>query len=308
MKKLLLILLLIMKLGHAQDPEFSQTYMQSMYLNPALTGHLMGWQANTQYRNQWPGISNAYVTYNLGIQKQLTKYNTGLGLRLLNDQAGNSTINTTGLGLNYARWFSANDNFQIAFGMEAEFQQKSLDLSKLTFGDMIDNRFGFEGTTSETDFITGISFVNFAIGTHALVYKGSVGLVLTNLFEPNQAFTEDGDSPLPRRLTVYGSHPVYENEILQISPIAKMSFQSSFQNLVFGVNTRYKFLNLFLGARNEDAVISGLGYHNKRLKVQYSYDYTISKLTNEATGGSHELGLIFRFGSKEGYDDDNFTF
>ncbi|MGL5892099.1 MAG: type IX secretion system membrane protein PorP/SprF, partial [Bacteroidia bacterium] len=47
----------------AQDPEFSQFYANSLYLNPALSGAKICPSIQTNYRQQWPGISGTYSTF-----------------------------------------------------------------------------------------------------------------------------------------------------------------------------------------------------------------------------------------------------
>ncbi len=46
-----------------------------------------------------------------------------------------------------------------------------------------------------------------------------------------------------------------------------------------------------------DAIIATLGVQFKGFKLGYSYDITISKLSN-AAGGAHEISLGYRFHSK----------
>ncbi|MFZ9848725.1 MAG: type IX secretion system membrane protein PorP/SprF, partial [Flavobacteriales bacterium] len=51
-----------------------------------------------------------------------------------------------------------------------------------------------------------------------------------------------------------------------------------------------------------NAAIGGIGLVFPRFNINYTYEYTVSKLTN-ATGGSHEIGMSFRFGNKKEYGD-----
>lgn len=306
MKNLLFTFLLVSSLLKAQDPIFSQLYMSGMYFNPALTGNVMGWQSSMQWRNQWPAI-DGYITSNIAVQKQLTKFNTGLGVKILNDQAGGGTINTAGVGLNYSRGITINKNVQFRIGSEVEFREKSIDLSSINFGNDIDPRFGFI-PIKEDDGLNNIkSYFNFGIGSDVKVFKGSCGFVMNNVFTPNEAFTDSFQSPLPRKYTTYITYPIYSNDVVSFTPILMYQKQQSFQQLQIATATRYKLVTVYVGYRNQDAFISGIGLAMKRLKIQYSYDLTVSKLSN-ATGGSHELGILFRFGSKEGYDDDRFIF
>ena len=50
--------------------------------------------------------------------------------------------------------------------------------------------------------------------------------------------------------------------------------------------------------RSGDATIALLGFASKRFALSYSYDITVSKLTN-ATGGSHEFALGLYLGKMQ---------
>jgi hypothetical protein len=45
---------------------------------------------------------------------------------------------------------------------------------------------------------------------------------------------------------------------------------------------------------NSDAVIGYVGFKKGKVRVGYSYDYTISKLAGQ-TGGTHELSFTFNW-------------
>ena len=51
-----------------------------------------------------------------------------------------------------------------------------------------------------------------------------------------------------------------------------------------------------------NAIIAGGGLCFPRFSINYTYETTISTLTN-ATGGAHEIGMSFRFGNKKEYGD-----
>ena len=58
------VLLLSMELTYSQDPEFSQFYANPLFLNPALAGSTICPRAIANFRDQWPSVGGAFVTYN----------------------------------------------------------------------------------------------------------------------------------------------------------------------------------------------------------------------------------------------------
>ncbi len=291
----------------AQDPLFSQTYMQLMYLNPALTGELKGWQLNSQYRNQWHKI-DAYQTTVLGVQKNVSKYKAGLGVTILNDQAGDGSLNTTHAGINTAKRFGKQDTFEVALGLKIDFGQKSVDYSKWTFGDQIDNRYGFTLDSINSDPQQNkVNYMNLTVGIDFKIFRGNLGFSCANINEPNNGIVNKLSSSIPRRFTTYLSYPLVVHQTIKFYPLLVYAVQNEFNSILYGISSQYRFVNSFVGYRNKDSFIGGVGINLNRLKVQYSFDLTTSTLSN-STGGSHELGVVFRFGSKEGYEDRNFIF
>jgi hypothetical protein len=52
---------------------------------------------------------------------------------------------------------------------------------------------------------------------------------------------------------------------------------------------------------NHDALIGLVGFKTANLSIGYSYDFTISKLNNGRTGGSHEISIIYNLVPKQRY-------
>ena len=79
---------------YSQDPQFTQFYANSLHLNPALAGKDLSPRFHSGYRNQWPEIKNAYVTYNLEYDDFIEKIHGGLGFQFLHDKTANGVLNT----------------------------------------------------------------------------------------------------------------------------------------------------------------------------------------------------------------------
>lgn len=283
----------------AQDPHFSQFNRANMYLNPASVGNLKSWTVNYQFRNQWPNISGSYVTNNVGVQYGYNKTFKGIGVTVLNNVAG-GVINITNLSVPFAFGFKIGDNVDVSLGMKASFIQESVDVSKLTFGDQIDNQLGFSNSTSEDSLSSTVSFPDLSVGVEVKFANLKLGMAGAHILEPNESFMQGGNTKLPFKFDSYINYDIVINPVLTITPSVFYSQQRDFNAFIISTTTSYKIVKLMVAYRMYDAVIFGVAYTRKRFDIGYSYDLTTSKLSN-ATGGSHEIGIRFRFGkNKEG--------
>ena len=70
----------------SQDPVFTQFFANALQLNPGLAGRDLSPRFHTTYRNQWPGLNNAFITYNIEYDQFADKLHGGLGFQLLHDK------------------------------------------------------------------------------------------------------------------------------------------------------------------------------------------------------------------------------
>src|SRR5262245_23261385 len=102
----ILILVSVVSVSKAQDPNFSQFFASPLTLNPALTGKFDGiFRVAGNYRNQWPSINNAFVTKTASADFHLLNGylpdidRWGVGALFMNDQNGNGALNTNQFSL-----------------------------------------------------------------------------------------------------------------------------------------------------------------------------------------------------------------
>ena len=131
-------------IAYAQDIHFTQFDMTPLVINPAFTGMFDGRvRAGAIYRNQWASVTVPYVTYGAYVDMPLIIERNGSylasGLQLYKDQAGDGNLsNFTGLvSLAYHLYMGKGEHggSDLAFGLQGGYAQKSIDLSKLYFGD-----------------------------------------------------------------------------------------------------------------------------------------------------------------------------
>ena len=102
-KKIYLIILIIsINCVHGQDPLFTQFFSNALQLNPSLAGRDLSPRFHTTYRNQWPEINNAFVTYNIEYDQFSDKLHGGIGFQILSDKTGNKSLNTTSFSTIYS--------------------------------------------------------------------------------------------------------------------------------------------------------------------------------------------------------------
>lgn len=283
----------------AQDPEFTQFYSNPLYLNPAFAGSKRCPRICLNYRNQWPSLSGTYVTTSASYDQHVEGIYGGLGLLVTNDKAGEATLNTMNVSAIYAYQLKLGRTFSVRFGVQATYFQKSLDWNKLTFGDMIDPRRGFVFQTGDVPRGGTVSNVDFSAGVLGFSENFYAGFSVHHLTEPNESLIT-GNSPMPMKFSGHagavielGGGSKY-SESSTLSPNILYRSQGTFQQLNMGLYVTTKAITFGAWYRNKDSFIATIGIKSDNVNIGYSYDVTVSKLTN-ASGGAHEIsfGLVF---------------
>lgn len=296
---------------NAQDPLFSQYYAQAMHMNPGFAGISYAPRFELVYRNQWPLVDRSfagYVTYALSYDQFFKKYNSGLGIQLLADDAGGGLLKTWKLAGTYGYQAQISDDNYIRGGIELGLVQTNYAWEKFVFGDQIDPEFGPispGGSPYPTGEIrpdqTAVNYLD--IGTGLLYYNPyfNLGIAAKHINTPrNDILRINGSSftGIPIRWVFHGglqwNLAKSTREISVLSPAFMIASQSEFFQLNIGA--QYQFSTVFAGMwyrhtrKNPDALIGVLGFKKGAWKVGYSFDYTLSDLGIQQ-GGSHELSI-----------------
>jgi len=309
-KRLILVILALISFIpyiEAQDPGFSQFYANPLYLNPALTGATVCPRAIGNFRDQWPSIGGAFVTYSASYDQYVDFMHGGIGLLVSSDRAGKGTLNTTSISLLYAYKFNITSHLYASTAIRAGYFQRHLALDKLTYEDEIDPQNGFTLPTSEKlpdhptygapDFSAGVM-----MGYDELIYGG---IAVDHLSQPTYGFYANSGAKMNMKFTVHAGTLINlkgqgfgDEREFSISPNILYQQQAQFHQLNLGV---YLTVDPFVGGlwfrhnfENADAVIPMLGIHYKNLRVGYSYDFTVSKLKS-VSGGAHEVSASWQF-------------
>ena len=280
----------------AQDPTFTQFYSNPVYLNPALAGSSGCPRIALNYRNQWPQLTGNYITYAAAYDTYAKNLSGGIGIMAMHDQQGQGTIQTSMIAGTYSYYLKVNRKFRIMFGGQAAYFQKSLDWSKLTFGDMIDPRRGFIYQTGDVPRGNGShGFFDVSAGMVGFTKNFYFGAAAHHLNRPDESMIL-GNSKLPIRVTGHmgatiklGQRGRYSSNTM-LMPNIIYQYQNGFQQFNIGAYLKYEAFTIGAWYRNRDAFIVSLGITTEKFRIGYSYDLTVSQLGG-VTGGSHEISM-----------------
>jgi type IX secretion system PorP/SprF family membrane protein len=307
----LLLCLLFVQQAKAQDPQYSQFYSNLLMLNPAFAGSGIGPRIAMNYRAQWVRIPGAYQQGAFSFDQPLFIGRTtqGYGIHLSYDRAGEGNLTKLDLIANYAYQVDLTDVHKLRFGVGAGFQQASIDFFKLRFPDQIDPRDGVVFPTQEPGAAAGLNEVQLRPDFHAgLTYFNEyawLGFTVNHLTEPLQRFYDPDLTPLrpdinanlPRKYTVTGGirlpiGPYNDPDRITLTPAFLVKVQGQFSQVDAGLYLNIDPMVFGLWYRNQDALIGLVGLQKGNFSIGYSFDYTISELTQSISGGSHEIAIV----------------
>lgn len=305
-----LLILSISIFANSQDPEFTQFYANPIYLNPAMAGAGGCPEIHLNNRDQWMNLSGAYVTNTVSYDAYAPSLNGGLGFMVTKDMAGNNTLNWSTINAIYAYHLQLSKNWKLQLGGQTTLNQKFLDWNKLTFGDQIHPKDGFVYRTNDvpTNQMKNSSwstrgFFDVSAGIFIHSPRFYAGFAAKHLNQPNQSLTLR-NSTLSARYTF---HAGFNYEIAggtpgiqtaTVYPNFLYTYQNGAQQWNIGCYLKYRLVTFGAWVREGDAFILSFGLETGVYKIGYSYDATISTLTN-ASGGSHEISLSFQLPCKD---------
>lgn len=305
---LLMFGLIFHKGVEAQDAAFSQFYANPLYLNPAYTGNTECGRLNLNYRNQWPSISKAFVTYSVSYDQSVSSIKSGFGLQFVSDRQADGVFTRNAINVFYSYKLQLGYYSDLSFGARVGYYRENLSWEDLVFADQFD---ASQGTISSTSAEiepnnTSPSTVDFGVGL-LWGYKGivSVGFAADHLSQPALNYYEDANNKLNMKLTANAGLVVnvskgklgdYEMYDFMLQPNLLYQQQGEHKQINLGLYASlYPFI---VGAwvrnniSNFDVAILLIGINYSNIRIGYSYDFTISKLGMKS-GGAHEISFAW---------------
>ena len=290
----------------AQDVGFSQFYSHPLYLNPAFAGSLGVPRINLQYRDQWHGLPDAYVTQSLSFDQPVPRLQGGVALHLIRDTQAGGVLNALQAGFIYASHFRVGEKWWFSGALEAAYHHHSIDWAQLVFADNVDPYRGEYLPTAETPLTDqNYGYADFSTGVLLYGERLFAGVAVHHLSQPLQCWYDASEesSRLHRKYTLhFGTRiPIhghgYWRKTFDLSPQVVLMQQGPFRQFNYGMLANYHGFTAGTWFRQDlafhyDALILLVGYMKKRWHFTYSYDFTVSGL-GARSGGTSEISLSF---------------
>ncbi|MBL4703159.1 MAG: type IX secretion system membrane protein PorP/SprF [Flavobacteriales bacterium] len=316
MRKLIVIIsILVANSGFAQDIQFSQFYAAPMYLNPAFAGATAQSRLILNYRNQWPAIPQAFNSYQVSYDHNIAEINSGVGLSITHDKAGTAGLKYTSIAGQYGYSIKVNRKWVLKPAVQYSLTWRGLDRTQLVFGDQLIR--GGASTSVEQFPIGSSRYFDFGAGFLAYSKLAWFGYSWHHVNQPNQSLL-GSEEALPFKMSLHGGGRIEleGSGINQPDHVLIGAFNYKMQGKYdqFDLGFYYEHDPIVIGMwyrgipgiksyepgyQNNDAVVFLVGYEIKGgIKIGYSYDLTISRLTSN-TAGAHEISIQYQWASPE---------
>ncbi|RMG82265.1 MAG: type IX secretion system membrane protein PorP/SprF [Bacteroidetes bacterium] len=317
MKRLIFIslFLIIGKVLHAQDPQFTQFYASPITLNPGFAGNTEQHRISGNYRNQWAAVPTVYRTFSFAYDYSMPEINSGVALMVLSDKAGSGGLYYTNINFSYSYHIQLNRKYFIRPGIRFGYVMRGIDVSQLIFPDQ--NVRGTQFSPSQNLIVQNTQYIDIASG---MVFSDSkkfwAGISINHLNQPVDGLRLNSESKMPAEFSFHGGY----NYILKtekgkvktkLTAATQYKAQKQWDQWDIGfyfnhepviVGFWYRGIPLLKayekGYPNNDAFAVLVAYSANNFRIGYSYDITISKLTNNfrsGSGGSHEIAIIYEW-------------
>jgi|GEM_PF-6298956 len=301
----LLLLFIFNNEAYAQDPIFTQFFVNQIYTNPAMTGTAADVNGKTasrfvlNYRNQWPSEKGTFTTINLAWDKQISALRGGLGFMLNRDIEGPGAITTNSVTAMYAYSSQLSKKLFLNAGIKMSFVNRHLDFNRIPLTDptypIIDPNQPIPDPN--------VYYPNFGAGLMTYSQHFYVGLAVHNIFEPNNSFYGSRDGIVPRRYTLHGGGVIkpFKSKI-HFYPDMQLNIYQKFNVLQTGVNVNIHKIVFGYQAKTAVGSVKSLfentgviGYKSNKFLALYSLGYV--KIGNEMVP-THEVSMRYLIAHK----------
>ncbi|PZX60492.1 type IX secretion system PorP/SprF family membrane protein [Algoriphagus ratkowskyi] len=315
-------LLLSASQAFSQDVQYSQFYANPFYLNPALAGSTGLTRVGVNFRNQWPALDQSFVAYSAYADHFSEKYNSGLGIIVSGARESFNQSRTDEIGLVYSYRLQLGEKRFLHVGTQGSLISRDVLFDQLILGTQLDidkgviigePGIGFSGDSK-------LRAIDMNAGLLYYEDKFWFGFSAFHLLKPQISYLELNSNRLPIKYSVQGGvrfnlapgniNDYFNNTDQERSLAFAFNYktQGVFDQLDVGAEFYFEPLILGLWYRglptkynlpNNESLIGLIGIElDAGLDFGYSFDYSISKLGQQVSGGAHEVSVRYVFSSQ----------
>ncbi len=293
---------------YAQDAVASQFMFDALSVNPGSTGINEYYKATAGYRNQWPLLGSAYVSYFASYDQRIESINSGLGLQVFRDVDG-GVYSRTSAELYYAYQFKVGRHILISPGLQLAVAQRKLDAASLTMPDQ--NPYTGAGGVTEALSDKSAVFPDFGFGVVANISdRYTMGIAAHHLNAPMETLSEINAKRTPMSLSAHfiSYFPLHFGKFDSRKMVFSPGFyfkQQQYQNLFsLGFNVAYDpvFIGFWTRAAslNPESIIFMVGLEQINYRIVYNYDYKFASVKGDfPNSGAHEITFVLKFHPKK---------
>ena len=273
-----------------QVPLYTQYMLNEYIINPAAGGKNDFFEAKSNNRYQWKGITDAPRTYILSVNGPLRSRKVGLGGYLFTDITG--PTRRTGFYASYAYHLKINEQIKLGLGLSAGLLQFSVDGSKINLRDDAD--------VALNNSQQSVLLPDFGFGLNLYAKQFSLGFSAPQLVQ-NKLNLYESTSSIASKLEdhyfINGAYRIRPTKDIEIEPSVLVKVLKPVPTQIdAGLKIMYRETIWIGGAyRTKDAYSAMLGMCiQKHLIFAYAHDFTFSNLKNYSSG-THEILVGLKF-------------
>jgi type IX secretion system PorP/SprF family membrane protein len=290
-KLTLLTLLLLISIVHVnaqQLPQYTQFMVNDFAMNPAIAGTQPYFQAESDNRFQWIGITDAPRTYMLTFNGPITEQHIGIGAYIFTDITG--PTRRIGFTSCYSYHMKITDGLNISLGLSAGLLQFAVDGSQVNLDQPNDQALA---NNLEEVIVPDLGFGAYLYGD-----KFYVGASAPQIIESKLSLTSfsDAQNQLATHFYITGGYNFTFGD-WGVDPCIVVKYVNPAPvQFDLGARILYK-QKIWIGGgyRTLDAAYAMIGYtYQDYLTIGYSYDYPISDI-RQYTFGTNEIFIAIKF-------------
>ena len=288
MKKVYLVILifLVAAPGFSQQlPQFTQYMYNTISINPAYAGSRDGFSVVGLHRSQWADFEGAPTTQTLSLHSPLRNDKVGLGLSIINDNAGYENY-TYAYG-DFSYRLDLSQDVTLRLGLKAGMSYYNLEEDLLTDPDIADDPFFRDQLNRWTP--------NFGLGFYLSSQNWYIGGSAPKLINnDNNEFSEYlALEQVHYYLTAGYVFDLSDNVKLRPTTLLKATTGAPLSVDISATTIFNEKFYLGANYRIDDAIGGFLDIQLfDGFRAGYAYEYPISDI-RPYTSGSHEILLIY---------------